>query len=91
MRESVVETKVSAYAKSLGWLGFKFTSPGRAGVPDRLYIRQGVHIFVEFKAPGGQLRRLQEVTINKMRNAGASVYVVSTIADGKELFDAYQK
>jgi hypothetical protein len=90
MRESVIETKVSDYAKSHGWGCYKFTSPGRSGVPDRLYIRNGIHIFIEFKATGKQLRPLQVVTINKMEGYGAKVYVVSSYLQGKEIFDAYK-
>lgn len=56
VRESHQEKAGTAYAKSRGWEVFKFVSPGRNGVPDRLYLREkdGVSrtVFIEWKAPG---------------------------------------
>ena len=38
MLEKQIESKVCDYAKSKGVLAYKFTSPARAAVPDRLFI-----------------------------------------------------
>lgn len=90
MRESKIESAVTDHAKSLGWVCFKFIS-GTSGVPDRVYIRKGVVLFVEFKATGKKPRKLQIYVINKMIKAGAKVYVIDSIEKGKELFNAHQK
>ena len=79
MRESLIERKCCQYAKANGWLSYKFVSPSQSGVPDRLFIRDGAVVFVEFKATGEQLRPLQRRVIDTMRQIGATVYVIDSI------------
>lgn len=38
--ESALEREITAYAEKRGWFVFKFTSPGKRHVQDRLFIRQ---------------------------------------------------
>ena len=50
MLEKQIEGRVGTYAKEQGFLVYKFTSPQRSAVPDRLYINpRGFMFFVEFK------------------------------------------
>lgn len=79
MRESQIENKCCNWAIAQGWLSFKFTSPANRGVPDRMFIRDGAVIFVEFKAPGEELRPLQQRVITKIREHGAKVYVCDSV------------
>lgn len=88
-RESSIEMNVNKHARALGWLAYKFTSPSNRGVMDDLYIKDGIIFFIEFKAPGKQLRPLQVEVIKKFRNNGALVYVVDSIEQGKGIFNAY--
>lgn len=81
MRESLIERKCCQWAKVNGWLVYKFVSPSQAGVPDRLFIRAGSVVFVEFKATGEQLRPLQVNVIDKMRANGATVHVIDSVED----------
>lgn len=76
MRESFIERKCCEWAKVNGWLAFKFTSPNNRAVPDRLFIKDGRVVFVEFKAPGKQPTKLQASVINLMRARGATVFVI---------------
>lgn len=39
-RESELERQITLYAERRGWYVFKFTSPGKAHIQDRLFIRQ---------------------------------------------------
>lgn len=87
MIEQDVEAHLLARCRQVGLLCLKFTSPARAGVPDRVVIAPAGTVFVEVKRPGGQLRRLQQVVIEKMRQAGAEVHVVDTIERVDELVD----
>jgi hypothetical protein len=89
MRESTIEKAVNKHAKGLGWLYYKFTSPSNRGVPDMLYIKDATILLIEFKAPGKKLRPLQAEVIKKMRNHGATIYVVDSIEQGKGIFNAY--
>ena len=89
MRESVIEKKVSNYAKLLGWISYKFTSPSNRGVPDHIYFREGHTILIEFKAPGELPTKLQQKHIQRLQDQLIHVYVVDDIEQGKEIFNAY--
>lgn len=82
--ESSIERDACDYAKKQGWMVFKFVSPGRRGVPDRLFIRDGRHLFIEFKRPDGEARQQQRKRHSDMRAHGAEVYVVDNL---KEAYD----
>jgi hypothetical protein len=75
-RERTVEIAVRDYAKSRGWLCFKWISPGNNGVPDRIFFRAGRTLIAEIKRPGGKTTKLQDVQINALRRAGMEVHVI---------------
>lgn len=87
MRESAIEKKVNDYAKRNGWLVYKFVSPAQAGVPDRLYIKNGKVMFIEFKAEGKKPTKLQEHHIEAIKAQGVAVYVVDSVEAGKGVID----
>lgn len=90
MLERDVERKVCDYAKDLGFLVYKFTSPARAAVPDRLFInKQGVVFFVEFKRPGAKPTPAQEREHLRLRNQGVHVFVIDNVEMGKGMVDAF--
>lgn len=65
--ERDVERYLIKECEKRGWLCWKFVSPGRRGVPDRIVIRPGAVAFVEVKRKGGrvsplQVRRIEELT-----------------------------
>lgn len=85
MLEHQVETYLLTRCRQVGFLCWKFRSPTRDGVPDRVVIAPAGTIFVEVKRPDGRLRRLQEITAAKMRTRGAEVHVIDTVAGVDEL------
>lgn len=87
MLESKIEREVSKYAKSKGYLTYKFT--GHKGVPDRMYIKDGVVIFIEFKQEGKLPTKLQEKTISDIQSQSIPVYVIDNIDDGKEVINKW--
>ena len=89
MRESVIEKKVSDYAKLLGWLAYKFSSPQNSGVPDHIYFREGRTILIEFKALGKKPSKLQVRHIKRLQEQLIPVFVVDSIEKGKDIFNAY--
>ena len=79
LRESHIEHACCALAKAVGWLTFKFVSPAHRGVPDRIFIKEGRIVFVEFKAPGKKPTKLQESVIAKLRASGCEVHVCDSV------------
>lgn len=87
--ERDIEKRVCEYARSLGMLVYKFTSPGRSHVPDRMFVLPGGRVFfIEFKRKGKKPTPAQEVEIKKLRDQGATVYVVDNVAEGKEVIES---
>jgi hypothetical protein len=86
MREKAIERKLVQSVTHMGGLALKFTSPGLAGVPDRLLLfPEGKIAFVEMKAPGKQPTPLQRLRHAQLRNLGFRVYVVDSIDQIGEL------
>lgn len=57
VREDVIERHLVNEVKKAGGIAYKFVSPGRRAVPDRLVLLPGGKIiFVECKAPGEKPR-----------------------------------
>ena len=82
-RESSIEKKLTAYAESLGLMAFKFVSPGKRGVPDRLFIRPGGEVlFLEIKAPGEKPNPVQLRMMEKLRKQGVCAGWVDNYFDG---------
>ncbi len=82
IRESTVEKNLVKKVKAAGGTAYKFTSPGRKAVPDRLVLLPGGRVvFVECKAPGEQPRTDQVREHNRLRALGFKVVVL----DSKDL------
>lgn len=89
MKESEIEKKVCEYAKGRGWLTYKFVSPSNKGVPDRVLLKRGVCIFIEFKAKGKLPTKLQAKVLASIHNQGFLTYVVDNVEEGKKIIDNY--
>lgn len=86
--EKVIEEKVNKYAESKGMIQYKFVSPNRRSVPDRMYVvKGGKTFFIEFKRKGEKPTPGQEREIAKLRAQGSLVYVVDNIEQGKGIID----
>lgn len=77
MLERQVEQALIREVRKRGGIAPKFTSPGTAGMPDRLIILPGGHIgFVELKAPGQKPRPLQQRQIDRLADLGCMVRTI---------------
>lgn len=85
--EGIIEDYLIKKSVENNCLCFKFVSPGRRGVPDRIVIGKGRTIFVELKSETGSLRKQQEFRIAEMQQHGADVRVLNT----KEKIDQFFK
>lgn len=88
--EKDIENAVCNYAESKGMLQWKFTSPNKRSVPDRIFmLKNGWTFFIEFKKPGGVLTSGQEREIARIVKQSSTVYIVDNIDKGKEIIDWY--
>jgi len=77
--EAKIEKKLVERIKRLGGIAYKFTSPARRSVPDRLVLLPGgTVVFVEVKAPGERPTKLQAKEKDKIDGLGFRVVVVDS-------------
>ncbi|MCM1530459.1 MAG: VRR-NUC domain-containing protein [Alistipes sp.] len=82
MREREIEMKLRDAVKAVGGLCWKFTSPGTAGVPDRIVLMpKGRIAFMETKASGGIPRKIQLKRHKQLRALGFKVYILDDMDD----------
>ena len=74
--EKEIEAAVVKWAEKRGWIALKLNNPWSKGWPDRLFISpRGVHIYIEFKRPGGRLGTLQKNRIGRLERNECLVFV----------------
>ena len=90
MLEKDVERKVGDYAKARGFIVFKFSSPSRASVPDRIFISPfGDVFFIEFKAPGKKATPAQQRELDRINKQGACAWCCDDVDFGKRIIEQY--
>lgn len=88
--ERDVERYLIKECEKRGWLCWKFVSPGRRGVPDRIVIRHGGVAFVEVKRKGGRVSPLQLRRIDELTRRGVAARVVKTKGDIDEMIREWE-
>jgi hypothetical protein len=69
VRESEIERHFCWAVERAGGKAYKFTSPGRKGVADRIAcMPDGTTWFVELKTKGGRLSKLQELFADEVKS-----------------------
>jgi hypothetical protein len=89
--EKQIEAKVCDYAKECGLGVYKFTSPARAAVPDRMFMYKGRVFFIEFKREGQKATPAQEREHNRMRQHQINVFVVDNVEQGEIVIAAMMR
>ena len=87
MRESNIEKQFCQGVKRRGGMALKWVSPGFRGVPDRIVVCKGEVLFVEFKAPGKSLSKLQKIAHAKLAAQGVRPLVISSIEEVIDFFN----
>lgn len=86
-----MEAKLVDAVKTAGGVCWKFTSPGTAGIPDRIVLLPSGRIgFVEVKASGEKPRPLQRLRIRTLRRLGFKAFVLDTPEQIGGIIDAIQ-
>ena len=81
IRESDIEAYLVKSVKEADGIAYKFTSPQRRSVPDRLVLIPGGRaVFVECKAPGQRPTDAQRREHRRLRELGFQVQVIDTFA-----------
>lgn len=88
MLEKEVEAKIVAYAKSRGVLSYKFSSPQCRGVPDRIFIYEGLVLFIEMKRAKQKPSALQLKHLNAIQKQNVHATWVDNVEDGKKCIDS---
>ena len=77
-RERDIEKRFKKAVAKAGGVSYKWSSPGRRGVPDQVVLFPGGKVgFVEIKRPGGQATRLQAYVGEALVELGFVWVVVS--------------
>lgn len=89
MQENSIEKKLCKLVKQHDGIPYKFVSPGKRGVPDRLCLfpvpkqfREIVNTFVRFielKAPGEKLKPHQQREHARLKKLGYDVKVIDNV------------
>jgi len=61
----------------------KVSAEGSRGLPDLLVIYRGEVLLAEIKTPTGRLSKLQEITIERIKQAGGRAEVWRSVADAE--------
>lgn len=95
--EKQVEAELKKEVESMGGICYKFMSPGRNNVPDRLCVLPyGVLFFIECKGTKGRLRSGQTRELVRLKNLGHNAYMIDShekvqvvsVLMRREVFDA---
>jgi hypothetical protein len=83
--EKGVEMPVVRRAEKAGWFVRKVQWPGRIGAPDRVFIKDGRVVWIEFKDAGKRPRKSQELEHDRMKAAGAEIYWCDNVLEALQI------
>ena len=83
--EKGVEIPVVRRAEKAGWFVRKLAWPGRIGAPDRVFIKDGRVVWIEFKDAGKRPRKSQELEHDRMKAAGAEIYWCDNVLEALQI------
>jgi len=87
MLESKIEKDSVKEAKKHGWLSYKLLSQLNKGLPDRIYIKNGKTIYIEYKQPGKTVTALQAKVHKTFNEYGVNVHVVTSVNETMEILN----
>ena len=86
MLEKTVEAYLVTQVQKMDGIAYKFTSPNRRSVPDRLVVLPDSRLFfVECKSTDGKLTPGQTREIKRLRDMGQVVYIVASVTEIMEV------
>ena len=79
MKESALEQAWSRKTTKKGWLSVKNIQMSLNGWPDRMYLKNGMVFFVEFKSKNGKLSEIQKYRIEQLRKLKFHVLIIKPL------------
>lgn len=90
MLESVIERHLMRRMRAIEGEAYKWVSPARVGVPDRICVfPSGKVVFVELKAPGKVPSVRQEREHRRLRELNQTVEVIDTLIAVNRMLNKY--
>jgi hypothetical protein len=92
MSEASIQTRAVNYARRRGIMAKRnYMGPGaETGWPDvEFFTDRGGMFFIEFKRPGGKLRRRQAYITGKLMSLGHAVFVCDDYEQSKRIIDDF--
>lgn len=83
-----IQKPVVRYARSKGWLCWKMEIVGINGCPDYWFFKAGRVLIIEFKKPGKDRMKQQELRADELIAAGFDVFVIDDVGAGRAVLDA---
>lgn len=85
MRESILKKNCKRLLEKSGWLVIHLIQTNCNGINDTLVVRNGRHVWIEFKVPGKEPRPLQEYRHRQLKKHGAETRIVHYEIDIEDL------
>lgn len=83
--ESKVESRSTDVAKVNGWWSRKFKTPTNRGAPDRIFVKEGRVVFIEYKRVGKVPTPLQRQVAAEMLDHDAEVWWTDSVRGTKSI------
>lgn len=81
MNEQSIQNAIREHLKGDGWLVVKCMAMSQPGWPDLLAIKDGRHLHIEVKRPGGRVSPLQVARHAEISKHGAEVFIAYGVED----------
>lgn len=85
MAERHIQGDCEEWARERGIFVRRVIWNGRRDAPDNLFIRDGRHLWVEFKTRTGELSAGQRMEHRRMAEAGTEVHVIRSLQEFRRL------
>lgn len=83
--EKKIERDSVRTAEHHDWYVKKIVTPGRRGSFDRLFIKNGRHVWIEFKDPHGVISSHQDTEWRKLIDHGAEAHFCDSYQQCKDI------
>ncbi len=87
LSEKKINKKSYDVAKANSWYSRNYKTPTNKGAPDRIFIKEGRVVFIEYKRVGKVPTKLQRQVAAEMLDHGAEVWWTDTVRGTKEILD----